>query len=348
MSLELGGNAPFIVFDDADIDSAVEGAMISKYRNAGHRPASAPTACTCRIRSTTFVEKYSPPRSRRPVGNRIQAGINQGPPIDESPSRKVAGHVADALAKGARWSPASAWRISGLFFAHRGGRRNADMLCSRRGNLRPFAPIFGSRPRPDVDGRQRHRVRSWPATSTAATSAASSRVGEALEYGMVGINTGLSPWPRCPSAASNSPGLGREGSHHGIDDYVEVKYLCISDILRADPCPRRPSTRVGAVQHGRLYHFGRCQPHQETQRYTGDADHPRQPSRAIPYPIPASAVSAPPRFRFTLPTRCSFSHVPALPPARAPSARWCWIQALLLAVPIGAGWWHLGNTRQER
>ena len=232
MSLELGGNAPFIVFDDADIDSAVEGAMISKYRNAGQ-------TCVCANRLYVqdkvydqFVEKLAAKVAAIRVGNGFEAGINQGPLIDEGAFAKVESHVADALAKGARLVTGGQ-RIGERFYTPTVlADVTADMLCATEETFGPVAPIFRFSSEAEV-------VAAANATEFGLASYFYSRdigrifrVGEALEYGMVGINTGLISVAEVPFGGVKQSGLGREGSHHGIDDYVEVKYLCISDILR--------------------------------------------------------------------------------------------------------------------
>ena len=232
MSLELGGNAPFIVFDDADIDSAVEGAMISKYRNAGQ-------TCVCANRLYVqdkvydpFVEKLAAKVAAIRVGNGFEAGINQGPLIDEGAFAKVESHVADALAKGARLVTGGQ-RIGERFYTPTVlADVTADMLCATEETFGPVAPIFRFSTEAEV-------VAAANATEFGLASyfyirdiGRIFRVGEALEYGMVGINTGLISVAEVPFGGVKQSGLGREGSHHGIDDYVEVKYLCISDILR--------------------------------------------------------------------------------------------------------------------
>lgn len=232
MSLELGGNAPFIVFDDADIDSAVEGAMISKYRNAGQ-------TCVCANRLYVqdkiydqFVEKLAAKVAAIRVGNGFEAGVSQGPLIDEGAFAKVESHVADALAKGARLVTGGQ-RIGERFYTPTVlADVTADMLCATEETFGPVAPIFRFSTEAEV-------VAAANATEFGLASYFYSRdigrifrVGEALEYGMVGINTGLISVAEVPFGGVKQSGLGREGSHHGIDDYVEVKYLCISDILR--------------------------------------------------------------------------------------------------------------------
>jgi len=236
LSLELGGNAPFIVFDDADIDSAVEGALASKYRNAGQ-------TCVCANRLYVqdgvyddFVEKLAAKAKAIKVGNGFEAGVNQGPLIEDAAIEKVERHVADAVAKGAKLLTGGK-KIDGL-----GGARffeptvlanaTSDMLCAREETFGPVAPVFRFKTEDEA-------IAAANATEFGLASYFYSRdvgrifrVGEALEYGMVGVNTGLISTAEVPFGGVKQSGLGREGSHHGIDDYVEIKYLCLGDIQK--------------------------------------------------------------------------------------------------------------------
>jgi succinate-semialdehyde dehydrogenase/glutarate-semialdehyde dehydrogenase len=230
VSLELGGNAPFIVFDDADIDSAVEGAMISKYRNAGQ-------TCVCANRFYVqdsvydqFVAKLAEKARSIKVGNGFETGINQGPMIDDQAIAKVESHVADAVAKGAT-VVAGGTRIGERFYTPTVlANVTSDMLCSREETFGPVAPVFRFKDEAEV-------VELANATEFGLASYFYSRdigrifrVGEALEYGMVGVNTGLISTAEVPFGGVKQSGLGREGAHQGMDDYVEVKYLCLGDI----------------------------------------------------------------------------------------------------------------------
>ncbi len=230
VSLELGGNAPFIVFDDADIDSAVEGAMISKYRNAGQ-------TCVCANRFYVqdsvydqFVAKLAEKARGIKVGNGFETGINQGPMIDDQAIAKVESHVADAVAKGAT-VVAGGTRIGERFYTPTVlANVTSDMLCSREETFGPVAPVFRFKDEAEV-------VELANATEFGLASYFYSRdigrifrVGEALEYGMVGVNTGLISTAEVPFGGVKQSGLGREGAHQGMDDYVEVKYLCLGDI----------------------------------------------------------------------------------------------------------------------
>jgi succinate-semialdehyde dehydrogenase/glutarate-semialdehyde dehydrogenase len=232
LSLELGGNAPFIVFDDADIDSAVEGAFASKYRNAGQ-------TCVCSNRLYVqdgvydeFVEKFAAKVRTAKVGNGFEDGVNQGPLIEEAALQTVQRHVDDAVAKGARVLVGGK-RLTGQFFEPTVvADATADMLCAREETFGPFAPVFPFK-------TEQEAIDAANATEFGLASYFYSRdvgrifrVSEALEYGMVGINVGILATEHVPFGGVKQSGLGREGSHHGIDDYVELKYLCLGDILK--------------------------------------------------------------------------------------------------------------------
>jgi succinate-semialdehyde dehydrogenase/glutarate-semialdehyde dehydrogenase len=232
VSLELGGNAPFIVFDDADIDSAVEGATISKYRNAGQ-------TCVCANRFYVqegvydeFVAKLAEKARAIKVGNGFEAGVNQGPLIDDQAIAKVESHVADALAKGAKVVVGGS-RIGDRFYTPTVlADVTPDMLCSHEETFGPVAPVFRFKDEAEV-------IELANATEFGLASYFYSRdigrifrVGEALEYGMVGVNTGLISTAEVPFGGVKQSGLGREGAHQGMDDYVELKYLCLGDILK--------------------------------------------------------------------------------------------------------------------
>jgi succinate-semialdehyde dehydrogenase/glutarate-semialdehyde dehydrogenase len=232
LSLELGGNAPFIVFDDANLDSAVEGAMISKYRNAGQ-------TCVCANRLYAqdgiydeFVARLAEKARAIKVGNGFENGVNQGPMIDAQAIAKVESHVADALAKGAKLVVGGA-RIGERFYTPTVlAEVTPDMLCAREETFGPVAPVFRFK-------TESQAIELANATEFGLASYFYSRdvgrifrVGEALEYGMVGINTGLISTAEVPFGGVKQSGLGREGAHHGIDDYVEIKYLCLGDIQK--------------------------------------------------------------------------------------------------------------------
>ena len=232
LSLELGGNAPFIVFDDADIDSAVEGAMVSKYRNAGQ-------TCVCANRLyvqegvyEAFVQKLAARAGAIAVGNGFEAGVQQGPMIDAQAIAKIERHVADATAKGARV----------LVGGHKLGERfyaptvladaRGDMLCAREETFGPVAPVFRFKTEEEVIALANNTEFGLASYFYSRDIGRIFRVGEALEYGMVGVNTGLISTAEVPFGGVKQSGLGREGSRHGIEDYVEMKYLCLGDILK--------------------------------------------------------------------------------------------------------------------
>ena len=236
MSLELGGNAPFIVFDDADIDSAVEGAFASKYRNAGQT-----CVCSNRIYAQAgiydeFVEKFAAKVATATVGNGFEDGVNQGPLIEESALEKVQRHVDDAVAKGGRIVTGGK-RLnhigSGQFFEPTViADANAAMLCAREETFGPFAPVFKFEQEQDAIDAANNTEFGLASYFYSRDVGRIFRVAEALEYGMVGINVGILATEHVPFGGVKHSGLGREGSHHGMDDYVEIKYLCVGDILK--------------------------------------------------------------------------------------------------------------------
>ncbi len=232
MSLELGGNAPFIVFDDADIDSAVEGAFASKYRNAGQ-------TCVCSNRIYVqegvyeeFVQKFAAKVRTAKVGNGFEEGVNQGPLIEEAALEKVQRHVDDALAKGGRVLVGGK-RLPGQFFEPTVvADANAHMLCAREETFGPFAPVFKFKTEQEAIDAANHTEFGLASYFYSRDVGRIFRVSEALEYGMVGINVGILATEHVPFGGVKQSGLGREGSHHGMDDYVELKYLCLGDILK--------------------------------------------------------------------------------------------------------------------
>ncbi|MDD0815036.1 NAD-dependent succinate-semialdehyde dehydrogenase [Curvibacter sp. HBC28] len=232
MSLELGGNAPFIVFDDADLDSAVEGAMASKYRNAGQ-------TCVCANRLyvqdgvyDAFVEKFAAKVKALKVGNGFTDGVNQGPLIEPAAVQKVQRHLADALAKGGR-VVAGGTPLEGQFVEPTVvADATADMLCAREETFGPFAPVFRFKTEQEAIDAANNTEFGLASYFYSRDVGRIFRVSEALEYGMVGINAGVIATEHVPFGGVKQSGLGREGSHHGMDDYVELKYLCLGDILK--------------------------------------------------------------------------------------------------------------------
>ncbi|MBX5127925.1 NAD-dependent succinate-semialdehyde dehydrogenase [Rhizobium lentis] len=232
VSLELGGNAPFIVFDDADLDAAVEGAIASKYRNAGQ-------TCVCANRLyvqssvyDAFAAKLAARVAGMSVGDGFQPGVEIGPLIDEQGLAKVEDHVGDALAKGAKVLTGGK-RIdgAGTFFAPTvltGVTRG--MTVAREETFGPVAPLFRFETVEDVIVQANDTEFGLAAYFYAGDLKKVWRVAEALEYGMIGINTGLMSSETAPFGGIKQSGLGREGSRHGADDYLEMKYLCIGGV----------------------------------------------------------------------------------------------------------------------
>ncbi|WP_414440971.1 NADP-dependent succinate-semialdehyde dehydrogenase [Burkholderia sp. 22PA0106] len=230
VSLELGGNAPFIVFDDADLDAAVEGAIASKYRNSGQ-------TCVCTNRFyvhdavyDAFADKLAAAVARLKIGRGTEAGVTQGPLINEAAVLKVESHIEDALAKGAK--------------VITGGKRHAlghgffeptvltgvtpDMKVAKDETFGPLAPLFRFASDDEVIRHANDTEFGLAAYFYSRDIGRVWRVAESLEYGMVGINTGLISNEVAPFGGVKQSGLGREGSHYGIDDYVVIKYLCLA------------------------------------------------------------------------------------------------------------------------
>ncbi|WP_313296129.1 NAD-dependent succinate-semialdehyde dehydrogenase [Diaphorobacter sp.] len=236
LSLELGGNAPFLVFDDADIDSAVEGAFASKYRNAGQ-------TCVCTNRFYVqegvydeFVTKFAAKVQTAKVGNGFDDGVNQGPLIEDAAIAKVQKHVDDAVSKGGRVVTGGKQLKtlgSGQFFEPTVlANASADMLCATQETFGPLAPVFKFKTEQeaiDAANATEFGLASYFYTRDVGRIF---RVGEALEYGMVGVNVGILATEHVPFGGVKQSGIGREGSHWGMDDYVEIKYMCIGDVLK--------------------------------------------------------------------------------------------------------------------
>ncbi len=232
ISLELGGNAPFIVFDDADVDAAVEGAMVSKYRNAGQ-------TCVCANRilvqsgvHDAFAARLATEAGTLKVGAGVEAGVQQGPLIDTAALEKVEAHVADAVAKGARVLV--------------GGRRHArggtffqptvmtgvtpDMRVMREETFGPVAPLLRFETEEEAIRLANDTESGLAAYFYSRDVGRVFRVAEALEFGMVGVNTGAISNEVAPFGGIKQSGIGREGSHHGIEEYLEVKYVCLGGV----------------------------------------------------------------------------------------------------------------------
>jgi len=232
LALELGGNAPFIVFDDADIDSAVEGAMASKYRNAGQ-------TCVCANRIYVqdkvydqFVEKFAAKVKALKVGNGFEDGVVQGPLIEDAAVQKVERHVQDAIAKGGK-VVVGGKKLNGQFFEPTViSGATADMLCAKEETFGPFAPVFRFHKDQEAIDAANNTEFGLASYFYSRDVGRIFRVSEALEYGMVGINVGIIATEHVPFGGVKQSGLGREGSSHGMDEYLEMKYLCIGDISK--------------------------------------------------------------------------------------------------------------------
>jgi succinate-semialdehyde dehydrogenase/glutarate-semialdehyde dehydrogenase len=235
LSLELGGNAPFIVFDDADLDSAVDGALASKYRNAGQ-------TCVCANRIyvqagvyEAFLEKLSAKVATLKTGNGFESGVNVGPLIDEAALQKVETHVADAIALGAKLLAGGkrlATEAGNFFEPTLLADATPQMLCSREETFGPVAPVFKFQTEAEAITLANSTEFGLASYFYSRDIGRIFRVGEALEYGMVGVNTGLISTAEVPFGGVKQSGLGREGGRQGIEDYVEVKYLCLGDIQK--------------------------------------------------------------------------------------------------------------------
>ena len=229
-SMELGGNAPFIVFDDADLDAAVQGAMMSKYRNNGQ-------TCVCANRIyvqagvyDAFAEKLKGAVEKLKVGDGLSEGSDLGPLINEEAVTKVEDHISDIVAQGGK--------------VLTGGRRHGNggtffeptivtgvtqkMKVAQEETFGPLAPLFKFDTEDEVIGYANDTIFGLAAYFYARDIGRITRVQEALEYGIVGVNTGLISSEVAPFGGVKQSGLGREGSHHGTDDYLEMKYICLS------------------------------------------------------------------------------------------------------------------------
>ena len=230
LSLELGGNAPFIVFDDADLDAAVAGAVQSKFRNAGQ-------TCVCANRiyvqdavHDVFVEKLAKATEALKVGPGDQKGVEIGPVIDDKAIAKVEAHIADAVSKGAtvvtggERSP-----LGGRFFTPTVlSGVTADMIVTDEETFGPLAPVIRFTDEADAIAQANDTPFGLAAYFYARDIGRIWRVGEAIEAGIVGVNTGIISTEVAPFGGVKASGLGREGSKYGIEDYLEIKYLCLS------------------------------------------------------------------------------------------------------------------------
>jgi succinate-semialdehyde dehydrogenase / glutarate-semialdehyde dehydrogenase len=229
-SMELGGNAPFIVFDDADLDAAVEGAMISKFRNNGQ-------TCVCANRIyvqagvyDAFAAKLAAAVDKLKIGDGLASGVTTGPLINMDAVEKVEEHIADVLKGGGKIvTGGKRHALGGTFFEPTVVTGvTPDMLVANEETFGPLAPLFRFETEEEVIARANDTIFGLASYFYARDVGRITRVQEALEYGMVGVNTGLISNEMAPFGGVKQSGLGREGSHHGIDDYMELKYVCLS------------------------------------------------------------------------------------------------------------------------
>ena len=231
-SMELGGNAPFIVFDDADLDAAVEGAIASKYRNTGQ-------TCVCANRLLVqdsvydaFAQKLSKAVAALKVGNGFEQGVTQGPLIDDKAVAKIEEHIADAVGKGAKvMLGGKRHQLGGTFFQPTILTDvTPQMLVAREETFGPLAPLFRFKDELDAIRMANDTEFGLASYFYARDIGRIWRVSEGLEYGIVGVNTGLISTAEAPFGGVKESGLGREGSKYGIEDYLEVKYLCLGGL----------------------------------------------------------------------------------------------------------------------
>jgi succinate-semialdehyde dehydrogenase/glutarate-semialdehyde dehydrogenase len=230
LALELGGHAPFIVFDDADLDAAVDGAMISKYRNAGQ-------TCVCTNRflvqagiHDAFVERLVARTKKLRVGNGFEAGIELGPLIDDAGVRKVVRHIDDAREKGASVLTGGEAPQGRFVTPTVLGNVTTDMLVSREETFGPVAAIMKFTTDDEAVTLANATEFGLAAYFYSRDIGRVWRVAEALEYGMVGINTGIISYENVPFGGIKQSGFGREGSRYGIEEYIELKYLCMAGL----------------------------------------------------------------------------------------------------------------------
>ncbi|MDR6538276.1 NAD-dependent succinate-semialdehyde dehydrogenase [Variovorax soli] len=234
LSLELGGNAPFIVFDDADLDAAVEGAMVSKYRNTGQ-------TCVCANRIyvqkgvlAAFTEKLVARVQALKVGNGVEPGVTQGPLIDDKAVAKIEEHVADAVAKGGKvLTGGKRHALGGRFYEPTVvAGAISDMLVAQEETFGPLAPVFAFDTEAEAIALANDTEFGLASYFYSRDIGRIMRVAEQLESGMVGVNTGLISTAEAPFGGVKQSGLGREGSKYGLDEFLEIKYVCLAGLDR--------------------------------------------------------------------------------------------------------------------
>ncbi|MDO5653043.1 MAG: NAD-dependent succinate-semialdehyde dehydrogenase [Brachymonas sp.] len=230
LALELGGNAPFIVFDDADLDSAVSGTISSKFRNAGQTCVCANRIYAQEAVYDRFVEKLAAKMQTIQVGNGFETGVTQGPLIDAAAMEKVQSHVDDAVQQGARLL-AGGKALGGQFFAPTlVADATSAMRCAKEETFGPLAAVFRFKTEDEAIAAANATEYGLACYFYSRDIGRITRVSEALEYGMVGVNVGQLGSEQVPFGGIKQSGLGREGSHHGMDEYLEMKLVITGDV----------------------------------------------------------------------------------------------------------------------
>jgi succinate-semialdehyde dehydrogenase/glutarate-semialdehyde dehydrogenase len=234
LTLELGGNAPFIVFDDADVDAAVEGAVASKFRNVGQACVGANRFYVHDAVFDSFATKLAARVAELKLGDGAEPDVTVGPLIDEKAVEKVEAHVADAVEKGARVIVGGGrHQLGGSFFQPTiVADVSSDSLVAREETFGPVAPLFRFDSEEEVIAAANASEYGLAGYLYSRDIGRSWRVAEALELGMVGINVGLMANEAVPFGGIKQSGIGREGGRAGIDEYLELKYICMGGISR--------------------------------------------------------------------------------------------------------------------
>jgi succinate-semialdehyde dehydrogenase/glutarate-semialdehyde dehydrogenase len=232
VSMELGGNAPFLVFDDADLDAAVEGAIAAKFRNTGQ-------TCVCANRIfvqegvyDAFADKLANAVAKLKVGDGLKEGMDQGPLIDEAAAEKVEEHISDAVGKGARVAVGGKRHaLGGTFFEPTVLTDvKTDMIVTREETFGPVAPLFRFKTEEEVIALANDTEFGLASYFYSRDVGRVWRVAEALESGLVGVNAGVISTVEAPFGGFKESGVGREGSKYGIEDYLQIKYVCMAGV----------------------------------------------------------------------------------------------------------------------
>jgi len=229
VSMELGGHAPFLVFDDADLDKAVKEAINAKFQTTGQDCLAANRILVQDTVYDAFAARFAAAARALKVGNGLEPGVEQGPLMNRAAVDKCRDHVADAVAKGAAvLAGGGRHALGGLFFEPTVlGDATPDMAIFREETFGPVAPLVRFRDEAEAIRLANDSIYGLASYVMSRDLGRVFRVGEALEYGMVGINTSKITGPPIPFGGVKQSGLGREGSRHGLDDYTELKYLCL-------------------------------------------------------------------------------------------------------------------------